>query len=182
MTLTLYSCPDEKNVINKTKNDALVVTGIEKEEISLVSPVFKVQKNTNILAKNYCYVLEFGRFYFIQEINLAGAYYELRLEVDVLESFWNDFKDITQVISRQEFKFNISLVDSELPLLTDKTYQIKKFTGTNPFNVKNVDINANNLYCFVLNACNQGSQYIPPSREIEERSEEDGTVEIQNNG
>lgn len=159
MTLTLYKCMDEKNVINKTMTDSLVITGILKEPVSLLNPVIKVNKNTAILSKNYCYVTELSRFYFINEIELSGVYYELTLSVDPLETFKAEFMDTVQVISRQEYKFEYGLVDSEIPLLTDKTYQIKKI-GTTPFNVKNADINAGTVNCFVLNVCNEGSQYI----------------------
>lgn len=155
VNLTFYNTPDEENVINKTKNNSLSAQGLIMEPCDILNPKIRITANTNLLTKNYLYIDSFNRYYFITGFTVKGAEYEISARVDALESHYNDFKDIIQKIDRQEYAFNVNLVDNELPLSTEKTYQLIKI-GTSPFHVEDVSMAQNTFFPFILNACNVG--------------------------
>lgn len=86
MTIKLYNTQSERNRITKTLTGEMSFTGTIRGESSILKPSITIQAN-NIVEFNYCYIPDFGRYYFIQDVvSLRVNVWELRLTVDVLMS------------------------------------------------------------------------------------------------
>lgn len=109
-TIRLYRVEDEQIKVNKTKtqigND---LTGTIKERCNVTDPVITIQFNDNTHGNliengcNYCFIEEFGRYYFIENITIVQSkIYQLICHVDVLQSFSTEIGKLNAVISRAE--------------------------------------------------------------------------------
>lgn len=131
MQIKLYNNQNVKNSINKVLQNEIVLNGTLKEPSSILSPQIKVVKQDDILLKNYCYIEKFKRYYFIENITVENNnFLTLELSVDVLESFKTDILNSTQVIGRQENSFDLKIVDSEIIIKPNKTFQVRVFPNS----------------------------------------------------
>ena len=90
MILKLYNTSDSNNTIGKTLQDEETYDITFKDTFDILNPVILLKSSTPIL-KNYAYIPEFSRYYFITSIQIQpNKIYRLYLECDVLESFKND--------------------------------------------------------------------------------------------
>lgn len=137
MNLSLYTNLSDKNAVDKELYHNADITGTLREDCSIINPVLKVEGLTPTQLKecNYCYISEFGRYYFINNIVLKGKLYELNCHVDVLSSFKDKIRDNTAVISRQQFTYNLYLRDGAFKCEAGNIIQLKQFSsGFNSFN------------------------------------------------
>lgn len=128
--LKLYSTENKINDINKTLSNETTLTGVWREETSILNPVFKISNITNIFNFNYAYIPIFNRYYFITDIQPQGIYYIITLKVDVLESWKTDILKDYQSITRQETAFNNFYIDSELPGRNGEILDVVKFPNS----------------------------------------------------
>lgn len=90
MILKLYNTTDSNNTIGKTLTEEQIFDITFKETVDIINPVVMLKSDVPIL-KNYAYIPEFGRYYFITSIQIQpNKIYKLFLECDVLESFKSD--------------------------------------------------------------------------------------------
>ena len=145
MNIILYKNRAEPNRVDKTNFLTVVnvMKGSLKNSTSIINPVivFDLSKTnkyvmdgngldvtdngiritfedaTNaLLVSNYCYIPEFGRYYYIDDIiSLRTGLWELSMSVDVLMS--NKEKIATQVamVARNEFEYDETLNDALIP-------------------------------------------------------------------
>ena len=114
MQIILYNNASEPNTINKTISNALTLSGVLREESSIYKPTFRICSNSDLSKYNYCYIPEFGRYYFISEIVVErSGVWNISSKCDVLESFKNTILGIECVIERQENDFNLYFSDPE---------------------------------------------------------------------
>lgn len=68
----------------KTYNNVLL-----KDNCSIVNPALRINEpmNTNVYAWNYCYIMEFGRYYYVTDWIWQTGVWLCELQVDVLGSF-----------------------------------------------------------------------------------------------
>lgn len=92
-----------------------------KEPTSLSNPTIKVgiDKMSEVLESNYCYISRFNRFYYITDKRPNGNVVELDLKCDVLESAKSDILNSTQIFSRSEKYENRYIPDTMLPIHCD---------------------------------------------------------------
>lgn len=97
MDVYLYSYSGNTNVINKQLPQENVMSGVLRERNNVLSPSIIIRvPTTEQFAYNYCYVPEFKRFYFIDEIVYVSAEkIEMRLKVDVLKSYEREIMEAT---------------------------------------------------------------------------------------
>ena len=113
LTITLYKTSDDKHVVNKTLTDNLSVDGSVRGEFDVTGGNITVESATNLSAYNYCYISDFSRYYFINDITaVRTGVWALSLRVDVLKTYANDIKALTGTVDRQENKYNGYLGDS----------------------------------------------------------------------
>ena len=127
MNITLYKSSAEPNRLNKTSflTQVAAYTGaVARQNLSLMNPVLVLEETiAHIKEANYCYISDFGRYYYIREKTCdANGLYTLVLNVDVLMSFKSSILTQKGIVSRQEGIYNMYLpsdVPSEVrPLVT----------------------------------------------------------------
>lgn len=119
MEIELLQLQCEKNVLNKIEGEdyiryLLFENGSILPNSDISTPIIRIQ-HTEFPQCNYCKIEELQRFYFIESITaLNNGIYELRLRVDVLQSFLNDILQTNTYVSRNENEYNDKIVDNEV--------------------------------------------------------------------
>jgi hypothetical protein len=129
LELKLYKTTDKNNKLTKQLTGETVITGTLKNKVSLINPSI-ILNNTNLNFNdfNYCYITEFDRYYFIDDVNITNSnLFEIKLNEDVLMSFNDDIKNMTAEITEASGA-NVKKLDCE-------TSEIK--TLTNSIDLKN---------------------------------------------
>lgn len=98
MQIKFFNTSSENNRIGKTLEDETTLTGSFKGEVDLQNPVLTV--TTDLLNFNYCYMPDFGRYYFIDKIEITRVgLYTIFLKIDVLETYKNAIKQLKVIVS-----------------------------------------------------------------------------------
>ena len=113
MTLTLYNNVSEVNKVDKDITELVVLTGVLKEDTSLLDPTIIVSDIAEYLAlMNYAYITEFSRYYFITDIRyLNNNLWEITMHVDVLYTFRDAIRANNAIIERNESEYDLKLND-----------------------------------------------------------------------
>ena len=131
MTLKLYKTIDKREKLNKTLTNETIVSGTLKNKVSVINPTILLHNvNLSFTDFNYCYITEFDRYYFIDDLNIENAsLFELKLSEDVLMSFNADIKKMTVEVTHSSI-FNTDKVECET---TDKKTLTNTINLLNPF-------------------------------------------------
>lgn len=115
MTITLYKNQSDKRYITKTLADAKTLTNCRiYEDNSISTPSIRIETDSVIPAGyNYAYIPDFGRYYYITDIEVANGYIIVSLSVDVLMTYKNDILSSEVIVGRQESQFNTYLADDK---------------------------------------------------------------------
>ena len=99
MNIILYQTFSERERINKTLSNELTLTGTLRGESSVINPTFMIE-TSNPSSYNYCYISEFGRYYFITNItSVRNGLWKINCSVDVLMSFKTDILNLNVIVS-----------------------------------------------------------------------------------
>lgn len=102
MKINMYYNSSESNKIGKSLNNSIKFDGTLRNESGVVNPVVLI-KSKNPSSYNYCYIPEFKRYYFIEEMtSVRNGLWKLNLKCDVLESFKDYYMNLNCVIDKQE--------------------------------------------------------------------------------
>ena len=121
MQITIGRTSDDRWNLHKafTGSD---VTAQLKQPCDVLNPVFIISYNSDYITCNYVHVPDFGRYYFINNINLLpGNRAEISCSVDVLMSWQSGIKSVKTLISRQENAGLSTIPDSNIVI---KNYDI----------------------------------------------------------
>lgn len=113
MTINLYSCTAENEVVDKTSYiSGSVSTNCEMVNTDVLNPVLKL--SSNYLDKNYVLIPEFeNRYYYVSSIEmLRGGHMLMNCHVDVLMTYKDVILQTECNIVRQENAPNNKLVDN----------------------------------------------------------------------
>lgn len=110
----------EQNRLKKDTQTIMKVSGVLKEETSIIDPIIKIEcKLSDVTGCNYLSIPVFGRSYFVNDIrSIRNGLVEFSCHVDVLSTYAEQIKNNTGIIKRQENKWNLYLNDG-----TFKVYQ-----------------------------------------------------------
>lgn len=110
----------EQNKLNKDTKTIMMVSGVLKEETSIIDPVIKIEcELSDVTGCNYLSIPVFGRSYFVNDIrSIRNGLVEFSCHVDVLSTYAEQIKNNTGIIKRQENEWNLYLNDG-----TFKVYQ-----------------------------------------------------------
>ena len=124
-----------KTYMNNSDNNAMYkdLTVVEnnvpivmKESTTMEEPIIKIRYRTDgstppVPQKfNYCYISEFGRYYFVTNVTYAQQFMEVALKVDALSSFADDLEDVKVLITRSTNRYDMYLPDPDTPVRSDK--------------------------------------------------------------
>ena len=96
------------------------------DESSYTDPVLKLSTDSNALTANYLYLVDFHRYYFINDIKVARGYLILYCHVDVLTSFQEEIMNEKVILERSENIYNLYQTDPEFRLM-NYTREYTKF-------------------------------------------------------
>lgn len=105
----------EDNRVDKNNylRQAFECYGNLRDSSSIVNPTLLIE-NQSVITANYCYIPNFGRYYYIDDIvSVRTNMWELSLRVDPLMSFKDKILELDCKINRQEFNYNPDLIDHE---------------------------------------------------------------------
>lgn len=166
-SIKFYNTPDKANIINKTLNGELTVTGLLKDNSSIYNPSFRIKLNKDLFNKNYFYVDMYKRYYFITDIVIEdNVEMVISGKVDVLESFKDDILNSRQIIGRQESQYNVYLVDDMIQSEGRDRIAVEKI-GSSPF-VTDADLVSGDDFNITLLVNNAESYTTTPAEEIGE--------------
>ena len=113
MTLELYSNSSEYAALDKELELQLTLTGILREESSIIDPSILVEDLDDYITDvNYAYIPEFGRYYFITNIeSVRNHLWRLSLHVDVLHTYAAGIRANSGIIERNEKLYDLQLND-----------------------------------------------------------------------
>jgi hypothetical protein len=138
MTINFYTNYSEKNHLDKTLSLQGSVSGTLREDCSIINPVIKIESFSGFdLAEcNYCYIPQFQRYYFINNIVCSGKLYEINCHVDVLTTYKSTIRKNSAVVSRQQNNFNLYLQDGNFKTYAFPNMEIQQFpNGFSGFNL-----------------------------------------------
>lgn len=93
-------------------NPSLVVSGVLKEQSSIINPVVLIRTDTAIMEYNYAEIDTFKRKYFVTDIkNVRNDLWEVSLHVDVLYSYKDVLLQNDYFVERNQYDFNEELPD-----------------------------------------------------------------------
>ena len=147
MTINLYKCTAENEVVDKTSYmSADASTDCEMVNTDILNPVLKL--SSNFLDKNYVLIPDFeNRYYFVSSIEmLRGGHMLMNCHIDVLMTYKPYILQTSCNIVRQENANSGTLTDSFYSVNNRKFNKIKKFegSGNSLFNITNTS------YCYLL--------------------------------
>lgn len=89
--LKIYTNKSDQNIINKKIDLVSELNCTFKDDIDILNPVLLIK---NYTGGNYCYVVDFERYYYIDDVGLLkGGVYQLRCSVDVLKSYADELEN-----------------------------------------------------------------------------------------
>lgn len=124
-TISLFKTASENNRVVKVLTDEKQLSGELRNQTSVLNPSIRIESSDNISGYNYCYIPEFGRYYYIVDIiSVRTNCWQVSLRCDVLMSYKDQIKSITGIVVRQENNPNKLLVDRLEKLQSDKEIDI----------------------------------------------------------
>ena len=132
MNVTLYNNASPNNAVNKiltTIGSTLTVDA--NRPIDVMNPEIVIAYNVSFIGANYMYIPKFGRYYFINNIEIEnGNIMNISGHVDVLKSFWNSFKNSSCIAGRSTSNYDPYLDDPMVNILDTYRTETRKLNGT----------------------------------------------------
>lgn len=99
---TFYKYNGKYNAVPKTLPTGETFQGLLRDSYNRANPVITVRTNT-VFDYNYCYVPTFGRYYFIDRVDVqSNDTYRLTLSVDVLQTFSAAILNSTGTVTQRD--------------------------------------------------------------------------------
>ena len=105
MEITLYTNESEKNKLEKTITNSILLEGNLRDESSIINPIILISSNKEDIPYmyNYAYIPAFGRYYFITDIeSVRTGIWRVSMHVDVLMSYKEQIKNLNVIINNSE--------------------------------------------------------------------------------
>ena len=127
--IVLMTNTSEMNRVTKTTTIISTVSGVLKEQTSIIDPVIKIECDlATVTACNYISIPTFGRFYFVNNIiSIRDGLVEFSCHCDVLSSFADAIKANKAIIRRQENNWNLYLNDGSFRVYQNPIILTKDF-------------------------------------------------------
>lgn len=93
-----------------------------KHKMDVLNPVFDVDYNSLFLPANYCYIAEFGRYYFCTIATDTAQKITVSCTVDPLYSFATAIKNCPCTVVRSESAGVNNVIDNKLPIDSRKIW------------------------------------------------------------
>ena len=114
-TVTLYSFNKRENSTKRPSSGGTDYSCILIDETSLMAPTFKLEIGSNPIAKNYCYVADFDRYYFISDITFNQGFWYITCIEDVLASYRGTIGSSSHYVLRAASAYDEYISDAMYP-------------------------------------------------------------------
>lgn len=131
ITVNLYSFTKRENSTKRPSSGASNYNCVLIDDTSLMNPTFKLDIGSNPIGKNYAYVADFDRYYFITYISSYHDFWFITCICDVLATYRNQIAAETHYVVRTAGAYDGYIVDNFYPTKAD-AIQIKQ-VASNPF-------------------------------------------------
>lgn len=102
MEIKLYKTTSPRKKLVKELSDGITLTGTLRGQASVMSPSLQIQ-DIVVFGYNYCYIPDFGRYYYINDINaLRANLFELSLGIDVLMTYASEIRGNCAIVDKVE--------------------------------------------------------------------------------
>ena len=129
MNITLYSNSSDNNVVTKNISQIASLTGSLRNESGIMSPSILIQGTYP--SANYCYISDWGRYYFIEEIiSVRNNISEIRCRIDTLMTYAQQIRGLTAIIKKQENDYNLYINDGSFMTYANDKVFTKGFPGS----------------------------------------------------
>ena len=129
----LYNNSSDPFVVHKSISLIATVYCQFTESTPIDAPELLLDMRSGFKNFNYCYIPEFGRYYYCYPEIVNGNQMRLRCESDPLMSFWSSAQGSNCIAERSTSAPNTELVDELLPFKnTPKYIRRKMATGFSP--------------------------------------------------
>ena len=124
MEIKLYKTSSPRKKLVKDLTDGITLTGTLRGQSSIMSPSLQIQ-DIAVIGYNYCYIPDFGRYYYINGINaLRANLFELSLGIDVLMTYAEAIRNNAAIIDKvQPQKGAMPYINDGSYVSTNKMYQ-----------------------------------------------------------
>ena len=101
MVVKFYKCSQSEEHANKVLtneksfNDCKLI-----QPTNILHPIIKLSHNADNVFYNYCYIPDFGRYYFMKLDSIENGIDYFRCDVDTLKSWYNDITNSNATITR----------------------------------------------------------------------------------
>lgn len=134
MEIKLYKTSSPRNKLVKDLTDGITLVGTLRAQSSVMSPTFTIQ-DTSVVGYNYCYIPDFGRWYYINGIDaLRANLYELSLGIDVLMTYATDIRNNTAIIDRTQNGTSANVYIDNGTFVNTSKLETDTYNFTNGFN------------------------------------------------
>lgn len=109
---------------------------IIKDSTSIFYPTIKLNKgaeNSSAPTFNYCYISDFGRYYFITDWSWDNGIWIASLKVDVLATYKTDIGNSSLYALRAANSYDGSIVDQLYPAKAGCSFATESLSGGRPF-------------------------------------------------
>ena len=134
MQIDFYKNTVPKNRLYRNLTGHLVAQGHLIDPCDVLNPVIKMAYNAYHVNINYCYIADFGRYYFINDYVIEGDTITLYLHVDVLYTYRNTILQSQCVALRSSSHGNLFFKDDFIQAEAGYRYNVSKF----PYNFASV--------------------------------------------
>lgn len=131
MEIKLYKTSSPRKKLVKELTDGITLSGTLRAQSSVMSPSLQIQ-NIAVIGYNYCYIPDFGRYYYINGINaLRANLFELSLGIDVLMTYAEAIRKNYAIVDKvQSFGAAYNYINDGSFINTNRMNQeIKNFSG-----------------------------------------------------
>ena len=115
VTVTLYSFTKRENSTKQPVGSGTDYSCIFMDDTSLMNPTFKLSIASNPIGKNYAYVSDFNRYYFITDISTSQGFWYISCKCDVLASFKSTIGTETHYVLRAAGDWDGYITDTLYP-------------------------------------------------------------------
>ena len=131
MEIKLYKTSSPRKKLVKDLTDGITLTGTLRGQSSIMSPSLQIQ-DIAVIGYNYCYIPDFGRYYYINGINaLRANLFELSLGIDVLMTYAEAIRSNAAIVDKAQPQYvAMPYINDGSYVNTNKMYQtIINFSG-----------------------------------------------------
>lgn len=147
-TVNLYINSSNPNVLDKSLSGKTSVTCEFKRPIDVENPEIYISASDTYDTYNYCYIAEFGRYYFMKCIGGTSQTLTFQCTSDPLMSFKTAIRASKAVIARNPWKYDLYIPDPNMPIESRVVRGTFKFPQNHFSGVNN---------CYILTTLGSGS-------------------------